>query len=493
MPVRLGKSDEGFSEINFHKTMSKDIADMYDFVIIGSGPAGHSAAIRAAQLGLKTAVIEKNSAMFGGVCLNEGCIPAKSLYHNAKKFNIIKNGFPEVGLDVNCGVVNLGMLVKKSRQDTAVLRKGLEYLFRKNKIDLFFGHAKFVNSNTVSIDGKSGKPIQLEAKKFLIATGSFPVGLKEGVFDGKRIITSSKGIRLTETPKTILIAGCGAIGTEFASFFNSIGSEVVMVEAESYILPGEDKDVSLRMQSILAKKGVRFYISSRIKKIMALKDRVEVFIGGETEEKKVECEMVLVSVGRKPATFGLDLEKAGVEIDSDGYIPVQSASMRTNVDHIYAAGDVLRTPMLAHTASAEGETAVEASAGMHTEAIDYSAVPNVVYSEIQSASVGLTEKAAKEKDLNITVGKYFFKSNGFAIISGETEGFIKIIANADDRSLVGVHIVGYRAAELIHEFVLAKKAGITVDNIGKTVHAHPTFSETIQDACKSVFGGALYG
>ncbi|MFH1394607.1 MAG: dihydrolipoyl dehydrogenase [Candidatus Omnitrophota bacterium] len=465
----------------------------YDFLIIGSGPAGHAAAIKAAKLGLKTAVVEKNSEMLGGVCLNEGCIPAKSLYHSAKVVNTIKNSSTEFGFDVNCGAVDLEILVKKSRKDADTLKKGLEFLFRKNKIDLFFGHAKFINKDTVSIEEKDGNLMQLAAKKFLIATGSFPRGLKECVFDEKYIITSSKGIRLTETPKTVLIVGCGAIGTEFGSFFNLIGSDVIMVEAENRILPGEDKDVSRRMQLILSKKGVNFHTSSLIKTIKILNHQVEVIIASETNEEKIECDMVLVSVGRKPATFGLDLAKAGVEVDSDGYIPVKSASMQTNVDNIYAAGDVLRAPMLAHTASAEGEIAAEAAAGLNTETIDYSAVPNIVYSEIQSASVGFTEEAAKEKNLDIIVSKYFFKSNGIAVINSETEGFIKIVADKNNRLLLGAHIVGYRAAELIHEFVMAKKAGITVDDIGKTVHAHPTFSETVQDACKSVFGKAIYG
>ncbi len=464
----------------------------YDYLVIGSGPAGYVSAIRAAQLGLKVGVVEKDAGMFGGVCLNEGCIPAKSLYHSAGVLDVVRKSPELCGLDVRCGDVDMARLVEKSRAAAEELRKGLSFLFRKNGIDLINGTARFVDRETVRITGEGSGPFSVKAEKFLIATGSTPRPLPGVPFDGRHVITSSHAIRLEKAPDEMLIVGGGAIGTEFASFFNIIGTKVTLVEVEDSILPGEDRELAGRLQSVLKRRGITVLTSSRVKDVSSGPDGAEVTIEGSRGETRAKFGAVLVSIGRTPATSGIDPEKAGVKTDDSGYIPVD-AKMRTNVENIYAAGDVLRTPMLAHVAYAEGELAAEAAAGGDTGPIDYGCVPNVVYTEVQVASVGMTEEEARSKNIDFAAGKQFFRANGRAVVNLETEGFIKVIADRNSRTLLGAHIIGYEASELIHEFALAKKAGLSVEDIAKTIHAHPTFSETAVDACKAVFGKAIHG
>ncbi|MGB2660903.1 MAG: dihydrolipoyl dehydrogenase [Candidatus Omnitrophota bacterium] len=451
--------------------------EKYDYLVIGSGPAGYVSAIRAAQLGLKVAVVEKDRNMLGGVCLNEGCIPAKSLFRSASIFNIVKRSPELFGLEVKYKRVNMAKMVEKSRQCAEDLSKGLLFLFKKNKIDLINGKAAFRDNKTVQVEGEEESAITVQADKFLIAAGSTPREIPGVNFDGKKIINSSQAIRLEKVPKSILIIGGGAIGVEFASFFNMLGSEVTIIELLDSLLPLADGEVSRRFQSIFKQRGIKVHTSSPL---------------GEEVIKKEAHEKILVAVGRVPATSGIGLEEIGVKTDEHGYIPVDF-NMRTVAENIYAAGDVLWTPMLAHAAYAEGEAAAEAAAGNQPEAIDYTCVPNAVYSDVQAASVGITEEEAKAEDLPYKTGKQLFKASGKAVINSETEGFIKIIADDVTHKILGAHIVGSEAAELIHEFVLAKKAGLTVEEIEKTVHAHPTFSETAIDACRSVFGKPLHG
>ncbi|MGB3113428.1 MAG: dihydrolipoyl dehydrogenase [Candidatus Omnitrophota bacterium] len=449
--------------------------DKYDYLVIGSGPAGHVSAIRAAQLGLKVAVVEKDKNMFGGVCLNEGCIPAKSLYRSAEIFDNMKRSPELCGVDVEFKCVNMAEMVKKSREAAEQLCQGLLFLFKKNNIDLINGEARFIDKETVEIKGEDPGTFEVKADKFLIATGSVPRPLAGLPFDGEKVLDSSSAIRLEKVPKTILIVGGGAIGIEFASFFNLLGSEVTIIELEKTLLPFEDNEIS---------KGIQVIFKQRKINVLTLSSVSDVLLE--------DFEVCIAAVGRTPATGDIGLEKAGVETDEKGYINVDSR-MRTNVENIYAAGDCIATPMLAHVASAEGEVAAEAAAGGDPAAIDYDSVPNAVYSAVQVASVGITEEEAKEKNMDYAVGKQFFKANGKAVINKQTEGFIKVIADAETHELFGVHIIGHHATELIHEFVLAKRAGLTVEDIEKTVHAHPTFSETAVDACKAVFGKPIHG
>ena len=464
----------------------------YDYLVIGSGPAGYTSAIRASQIGLKVAVVEKNIDMFGGVCLNEGCIPAKSLYNSANIFDMVKRSPGLCGLNVKCGKPDLASFVKRSREAASQLGEGLSFLFKKNGIDLINGKAEFLDSGKVQITDSGEITTTIEAGKFLIASGSTPRELEGIPFDGETVISSSEAIRLEKVPGKMLVIGGGAIGAEMASFFNIIGSEVVIIEMESSILPFEDEEVSRRLQSVFKQKGIEVLTSSRVSEIKTGSAKADVTIQSKGKEVKDKFDIVLISVGRKPSTSGLGLDRIGVKVDAEGYILVDE-HMKTNIENVYAAGDVVRTPMLAHLAAFEGELAAESAGGEVPREIDYSSVPNAVYTQVQVASVGITEKEAKEKGLDFSKGKQFFKSNGKAVISSETEGFIKILADNSAQKILGVHIIGTIATELIHEFVLAKRKGLTVEDIERTVHAHPTFSEAAVDAAKSVSDKPIHG
>jgi len=472
--------------------MKKGMCEKYDYVVIGSGPAGYVAAVTASQLGLKTAVVEKNSDMLGGVCLNEGCIPLKSIIDSAKKVDVIRNSSGLCKGKIEAGEVNLSEIIKKSRLSVEMLKKGLTFLFRKNKIDLLLGEARFLDNNTVSVLEVSGTQCNVMAKNFLIATGSEPKEVEALKYDGERIISSSEAVRLDKIPARILIVGGGAIGVEFASFYNSMGSVVTLIEAENRLLPTEDKEISRGTRTIFEKKGINVLTGGTVKKTFCKKNTVAVEMEAAGEITKETYDIVLVCVGRAPSSSRLSLETAGVQVDRNQFIPVDEC-MRTNVKNIFAAGDVIKTPMLAHTAQAEGEIAAKIAAGQSVEVINYKVVPRVVYSEVQTASVGMTEAQARSKDIDIAIGKQFFRSNGLALVKDETEGFIKIIADKKNRLILGAHILGYNAAELIHEFVAAIEAGLSVDKLAGTIHAHPTFAETVQDAARAVFGKSIHG
>ena len=458
----------------------------YEYLVIGSGPAGHVAAITAAQAGLKTAIIEKDLDMIGGVCLNEGCIPAKSLYSGAYLFNEVKK-YPAM-FNSGTGPAQNVMkeLAAKSRLASEVLKRGLLSHLKKLGVDIIEARAEFKNSSELKITTREGEISVIGADKILIATGSVPRALDGIPFDGDRIISSSDAVKLESIPEKILIIGAGAIGVEFASFFALMGAAVTLAEAENVILPSEDRDVSSAMRIILKKAGVKILTEAVIKKVLTKKDKVCAEIkAGEEDTDKNEYDIVLVSAGRIPSTDGLSLDKAGINVNERGFIPVDAA-MQTNVAGIYAAGDIVPGPMLAHVAQAEGEISAFTAAGKPVKPLDYSAVPNAVYTAVQAASVGLTEKQAKETGEDIVTGKSFFKANGKAVAVGADDGFVKIVANAKTNVILGAHIVGHLAAEMIHEFAMAKRLGLKVDDIAWTVHAHPTFSESAALAAKEI-------
>ncbi|MFH1665218.1 MAG: dihydrolipoyl dehydrogenase [Candidatus Omnitrophota bacterium] len=458
----------------------------YDYIVIGSGPAGHNSAIRASQLGMRTAVIEKDPRMFGGVCLNEGCIPAKSLYHSAKIISLVKNNPDLCGAGSSCcGNIDLTKFIERSRRASEQLREGLRFLFKKNGIDLITGTARFTGSRTVEISGTNGEISVIEADKFLIASGSAPRPFPGTPFDGKYVIASSDAIRLAEAPESILIIGGGAIGTEFASYANILGTDVSIVEIEESLLPYGDSEISRRLRSVFKKRGITCLTSTRVTGISIEHNGVKVSLESPSGVAAGTFSTILVAMGRIPTVSGLGLSGIGLKTDEKGFIPV-NGRMQTAINNIYAAGDVIRTPMLAHTAAAEGEIAAEAAAGLSPEAIDYSRVPDVVYSDIEVASVGITEDEAKKNGMDFKVGKQFFKANGRAAACDETEGFVKIIADKTTGKLLGAHILGGPASELIHEFALALHAGLSADAIKNTIHAHPTFSEASRDACNSI-------
>lgn len=450
------------------KKLKGDNMNRYDLAIIGSGPAGHTAALKAARLGSKVALIEKDMSMLGGVCLNEGCIPAKSLLHSAKMLDMLNAESVLFGVERSAVKPDIAGFVAKSRRAAEGLGKGLQFILKKNEIDLINAEAFLKDRNTVALY-MEGEEEELQADRVLVATGSRPKEIPSLAFDGDRVISSSEAIRLEEAPGNLLIVGAGAIGTEFASYFSSIGSRVTLIEMEPNILPFEDIELTRRLKAYFKQKGVEVRTSCSSSDV-----------GLDSFDK------VIVSIGRTPSVRGLGLEELGVVINEKGFIEVDDR-LRTSVDNIHAAGDVVPTPMLAHSASAEGELAAEIASGKDSDPIDYECVPNVVYTHIELASVGLTEDEARASNTEYSAGKSFYKANGRAVVHDESEGFIKVLADKRTRRIIGAHILGHHASELIHEFVVAKKNGLTVEDIADTVHAHPTFSEAAMEVCKTIF------
>ncbi|MBU4377369.1 MAG: dihydrolipoyl dehydrogenase [Candidatus Omnitrophica bacterium] len=432
------------------------MSEKRDVAIIGAGPGGYVSAIRLSQLGKRPCVIDIDEARLGGVCLNEGCVSVKSLISNASKGRDIRE------------------MVSRSQEAVSALKSGLKSLFKKNGIEFISGKAKLLPGKKINVSQNGGKSAKIEADNIIIATGSSP-NIPQGVIiDGESSITSNEAIKLEKLPKTMLVVGAGAIGVELASLFFRLGTKVTLIEALSRILPFEDEEVSKALARILAKKGM------------------EVLTGRTIEPAdKTAFEKILVVTGRKPNIDGLGLEDAGVKT-KDGFIACDG-KMRTSVKGIYAAGDVLNTPMYAHVAYREGIIAAEDICGVKVEPIDYENVPHVIFSDPEVAGVGLTEIQAKEGGYDIAVSKYFFKANAKAVIGKKDDGFVKIIADKKTRKLLGVHIIGEGATEIIHEFVLAKSAGLTVDAITKMVHAHPTLSEIAGEGAMAVFGKPIHG
>ncbi|MEA3305233.1 MAG: dihydrolipoyl dehydrogenase [Candidatus Omnitrophota bacterium] len=462
----------------------------YDVAVIGSGPGGYVSAIRLRQLDRTVCVIDLDEARLGGVCLNEGCIPVKSLINSAVTFSTVKRA-GEWGVEAELKAPDMKRMVRCSQNTVSRLRAGLKGLFKKYKIDFIEGRAKLITGNKVKIDLKNGKEEEIEADKIIVAAGSspeVPPGIK---VDRERIITSSEVIKLERVPRTLLVIGAGVVGVEYASMFAFLETRVTLIEAMPDILPFEDGDVSRTLAGIFKKRGIEVFTNTKAVSLNRKKETVEVVLASGGGEKKSEFDYVLIAAGRKPNTKNIGLNEAGVKLNN-GFM-VTDDKMRTNIKNIYAVGDVLNTPMYAHAAYKEGLIAAENIAGEKTEKIDYKNVPGVVFSQPQVASVGLTEKEAKERGRNIAVSKHFFKANSMAAISHKDEGFIKIVADKDTKAILGAHIIGGEAAEILHEFVIAKNSGLSIEDVAKTVHAHPTFSEIAVDAAKAVFGKPIHG
>ncbi len=459
--------------------------EVYDYAVIGSGPAGHVSAMAAARLGLKTVIVEKNSDMTGGVCLNEGCIPAKSLFDSAHFFDFVKNHpslFPGAASSVT-GI--FPEIMARSAAASDKLKRGLTAHLKKLGIEMIYGAASFENKSSLKIVPVEGEPFLISFKKALIASGSSPKGISDMPFMEGKIISSSEAVRMNKVPGNMLIVGGGAIGVEFASFFSTMGARVSLVEAQAEILPREDRDVSSAIRGFLRRKGVEVSTSASAKYLSIEEGKVRTRIVSGGEEKDELYDTVLVAVGRVPATGELALENAGITVDPRGFIPVEP-SFETASAGIFAAGDVIDSPMLAHAAQAEGEAAAFSARGRQTKAIDYSSMPNAVYSAVQAASVGFTEQEARKRGPEVVVGKSFFKANGKAVLSGGEEGFVKIVAEAESKVVLGAHVVGSIATEIIPELTIAKRLGLTVSDIAWTIHAHPTFSESVQSAAKEI-------
>lgn len=456
----------------------------YDLIIIGAGPGGYVAAIRASQLGLKTAVIEEDKP--GGVCLNWGCIPSKSLISQAQKFASLED-LKEMGVECTTAGFTYASVQKKSRIAATRLSKGVEFLLKKNSVALIPGTGKITAPHEVSVDDGA----RYSAKNILIATGSRPRTIKGFEFDERSILSSTGALSLTELPKSILILGAGAIGVEFAYILNAFGVEVHLVELMEQILPLEDKEAAAVVARTFKRKKINIYISTNAEIGEKTNDGFQILLKNDQGEQTIGVEKILIAVGRTPNSENLGLEKLGIKTES-GYIEV-SDYYRTGVPSVYAVGDVINTPLLAHVASKEGEIAVEYMAGLKPEPkVDPLLIPGAVYCEPQLASFGLTEKSANKQ--NIEHEKYAFPYRGIgkAIAVEEPDGLIKILFDPVSKAILGAHIVGKDATELIHEILLAKKAGLRPHNIAEMIHAHPTLAEGVMEAARGVEGWAIH-
>jgi dihydrolipoamide dehydrogenase len=460
----------------------------FDLAVLGGGPGGYVAAIRAAQLGMKVGVVEKEE--LGGVCLNWGCIPTKALLRSAEAVELVKHA-KNFGLQVEKWRVDFPAIIKRSRNVSNRLVKGIHYLFRKNGIELIKGKGRLTRTDTLEVFDASGKGIAVvKAKHIILATGARPKSLPGIEFDGNAVITSKEAMTLQNQPKTMVIVGAGAIGVEFAYFYNALGTKVHLVEMMPSILPLEDKEITDILAKSLKKAGIEIYTEAKVESIEKRSGGVEVVIQKEDQTETLSGDVALVAIGVQANTEDLGLEEAGVELER-GFIRVDK-NYRTTADGIYAIGDVAGPPLLAHVASAEGIHCIERIAGMDSPPIDYQNFPSCTYCMPQVASVGLTEEKAREKGYELKIGRFPFRANGKALAYGESEGMVKLIFDAKYGELLGAHIVGPDATELIAELGVAKTLETTYYELHKTIHAHPTLSEAIMEAAAAADEGAIH-
>ncbi|HEY6255301.1 MAG TPA: dihydrolipoyl dehydrogenase [Xanthobacteraceae bacterium] len=457
----------------------------YDLVIIGSGPGGYVCAIRAAQLGMKVAVVEKD-ATFGGTCLNIGCIPSKALLHASELFDEAGHLFGRMGIGVGKPKLDLPAMMKFKDEGVDGNVKGVAFLFKKNKIESFRGFGQIAGTGMVEVKGADGKTAMLDTKAIVIATGSDVAKLRGITIDEKRIVSSTGALVLDKVPPRLLIIGAGVIGLELGSVWRRLGSQVTVVEFLDRVLPGMDGDVCRQSQRLFEKQGIKFLLSSKVTAVDAagatLKAKVEPAAGGAPQT--LEADVVLVSVGRVPFTEGLGLETVGVQKDNRGRVIVDQ-HFATHAPGIYAIGDVIAGPMLAHKAEDEGVAVAEILAGQAGH-VNYDVIPNVVYTAPEIASVGKTEEELKEAGIAYKSGKFPFTANGRAKVNHQTDGFVKILADAATDRVLGVHIVSQDAGNMIAEAAIAMEFGAAAEDIARTCHAHPTLTEAVKEAAMAV-------
>jgi dihydrolipoamide dehydrogenase len=462
----------------------------YDLVVIGSGPGGYVCAIRAAQLGLKTAVVEKRKT-YGGTCLNIGCIPSKALLHASEKFAEVEHDFPALGVVVGKPKLDMGALMKHKDDTVAANVNGVGFLFKKNKIDGFIGHGTITAPGKVEVTAEDGSKQQIETKAIVIATGSDVAQLPGIKIDEKDVVSSTGALALDKVPGKLLVVGAGVIGLELGSVWHRLGAEVTVVEFLDRILPGTDDEVAKSFRRILEKQGIKFLLGQKVAKVDKQKNGLKVSIepaaGGEAQQ--LDADVVLVAIGRRPFTEGLGLEAVGVAMER-GRVIIDD-HFATNVPGIYAIGDVVRGPMLAHKAEDEGIAVVEMLAGQHGH-VNYGAIPSVVYTMPEIATVGATEEELKAKGIAYKVGKFPFTANGRARAMRATDGFVKILADAASDRVLGVHIIGAAAGEQIAEAAILMEFGGSAEDIARTCHAHPTLSEAVKEAAMAVDKRAIH-
>jgi dihydrolipoamide dehydrogenase len=462
-------------------------SERFDVVVVGSGPGGYVGAIRCAQLGLRTAVVEADRP--GGICLNWGCIPTKALLRNAEVLQLFQRA-AEFGVGFDNLRVDYGAAYRRSRQVADRMAKGVEFLFRKNKIALVSGRGELVAPGAVRVQPPDGGPRTLEARAVVLASGAEPKSLPGVAVDRVRVITSDEALRLERLPASVVVIGAGAVGVEFADVFAAYGVQVTVVEALPRLLPIEDEEISRVLARSFAKRKIDVRTGAAVRAVTPSADGVFVEIEHEGKAARLAAECVLMAVGRTARTAGTGVDGLGVALER-GYVRV-TPRMESSVSGLYAIGDVAGPPLLAHKASAEGVVAAEAIAGVATRGVDYQAVPSCTYCHPQVASLGLTEAQARAQGLAIRVGKYPFQANGKAQALGEADGLVKIVAGAETGEILGVHIVGAEATELIAEFGLGKTLEATVEEVAHTIHAHPTVSEAVMEAALDAMGQAIH-
>jgi len=465
------------------------MSEKFQAVVIGGGPGGYVCAIRLAQLGLKTACIESRGSL-GGTCLNVGCIPSKSLLNLSEEFHKVKN-LSNKGIEVGEVKLNLSKMMKSKDKAVTVLTKGVEFLLKKNKVTYFKGHGSFKSKNEINIKDVDNKETIISADNIIIATGSVPVSLPGSDFDEKTILSSTGALKIEQVPKKMVVVGGGYIGLEMGSVWSRLGSEVHVVEFLEHITPGMDREISQEFMKILKKQGIKFHMQHKVEKIKKNSEGAVVSTSDKDGNKTdFDCDVVLISVGRKPNTEGLNIQAAGIELDEKQRIKTDK-NFKTNQNNIYAIGDVVTGPMLAHKAEDEGIAVAENIAGQSGH-VNYDTIPGVIYTTPEVASIGKTEEQLKEKNIDYKIGKFSFMANSRAKAIDDAEGFVKILADAKTDKVLGAHLIGPHAGELIAEIGVAMEFGASSEDIARTCHAHPTFSEAVKEAALSVDKRAIH-
>ena len=461
----------------------------FDVVVIGGGPGGYVCAIRAAQLGNKTACIESRGAL-GGTCLNVGCIPSKSLLHASEMYSKAQNEFQHIGINTGALSLDLAKMMDHKAKSVEGLTKGIEFLFKKNKVTYLKGHGSFKNKNTLEVKDSSGSVQEIKAKNIIIATGSSVLSLPNIKVDEDTIVSSTGALSLKKVPKKLIVIGGGVIGLEMGSVWLRLGSEVEVIEYMDHITPGMDREICDNFLKILKKQGMKFHLSTKVLDVKKSSDGATVFVESNGQKMEMTGDIVLMSVGRKPNTEGLNLEAAGINKDQKGRISIDK-KFKTNVDNVYAIGDVVEGPMLAHKAEDEGMAVAEFISGKYGH-VNHDTIPGVIYTSPEVAAVGKTEEQLKQAGIEYNVGKFPFMANSRAKINNDADGFVKILADKATDKILGVHMIGPDVGTMIAEVVLAMEFGASAEDIARTCHAHPTLTEAVREAALAVDKRAIH-
>jgi len=465
------------------------MSENYDVVVLGAGPGGYVAAIRASQLGLKTAIVDKQ--WMGGVCLNIGCIPSKALLRNAEIAHILRERGKEFGFSFENLKLDYGAAVKRSRQVSDRLTKGVGFLMKKNNVDVHMGVGKLTAKDTVSVTDKDGKVTELKAKNIIIATGASSAVPGAWKIDGEKVVTYWEAILQEKLPKSVVVIGSGAIGVEFSTIWSSYGVDVTIVEMLPRIVPLEDEEISAELEKAFKKRGIKTLAGHKVESVETTKTGVKVTVSAGEETKVLEAEQALVAIGFRPNSKDLGLEEVGVKISERGMVEIDDR-MQTNVPGIYAVGDVTGKLMLAHVGSAMGILAAEAIAGHETQPLNYEMMPRATYCQPQIASFGMTEAQAKERGHTVKIGRFPFQPNGKALGLGDYAGFVKLVIDEQYGEILGASLIGPEVTELLPELTLAQMMELTPAEIARNVHAHPTISEAIMEAAHAAEGSAIH-